>query len=67
MALGALKAQADKASRQSPFIATTERAGKTSSFAIVNKFAAWYRVLGFNGASSHSGKGVEFGGGWANK
>ena len=55
-ALVALKDGADKASRQSPFVVTTERAGRTSSYAIVNKFAAWYRALGFNGASSHSGR-----------
>ena len=42
-ALVALKASADKATRASPHVVTTERAGKTSSFAIVNKFAAWYR------------------------
>ena len=52
----ALKAEADKALRQSPFIVTTERAGKTSSYAIVNKFGAWYSALGFSGASSHSGR-----------
>ena len=34
----------------------TERADRTSSYAIVNKFAAWYRALGFNRASSHSGR-----------
>ena len=56
LALVALKAEADKASRPSPFVITTERANKTSSYAIVNKFAAWYRALGFNGASSHSGR-----------
>ena len=55
-ALVALKDGADKASRQSPFVVTTERAGRTSSYAIVNKFAAWYRALGFSGASSHSGR-----------
>ena len=48
-ALLALKAEADKAIRQSPFVVTTERAGRTSRYAIVNKFAAWYRVLGVNG------------------
>ena len=53
-ALMALKA--DKASRPSAYVVTTERAGRTSSYAIVNKFAAWYRALGFNGASSHSGR-----------
>ncbi len=35
---------------------TTERASKTSAAAIVNLFAAWYRGLGFNGCSSHSGR-----------
>ena len=55
-ALAALKDGADKAGRYSPFVVTTERAGSTSSYAIVNKFAAWYRALGFSGASSHSGR-----------
>jgi integrase/recombinase XerD len=58
-ALLALKAEADKAIRPSPFVITSERAAKTSSFAIVNKFAAWYRALGFSGASSHSGRRTE--------
>ena len=56
VALLALKAKADQASRPSPFVVTTERASRTSSFAIVNKFGAWYRALGFSGASSHSGR-----------
>ena len=56
VALAALKADADKARRPSPFVVTTERAVRTSSYAIVNKFAAWYRALGFSGASSHSGR-----------
>ena len=55
-ALVALKAEADQLTRPSPFVITSERAGRTSSFAIVNKFAAWYRALGFSGASSHSGR-----------
>ena len=55
-ALSALKAEADKVIRPSPFVITSERASKTSSYAIVNKFAAWYRALGFSGASSHSGR-----------
>ena len=55
-ALVALKAEADKAARPSTFVITSERAMKTSSFAIVNKFAAWYLALGFTGASSHSGR-----------
>ena len=56
VALVALKAEADKATRPSPFVITSERASSTSSYAIVNKFAAWYRALGFSGASSHSGR-----------
>jgi integrase/recombinase XerD len=45
-----------KVSVNSIYIITTERACQTSSYAIVNKFAGWYRVLGFQGASSHSGR-----------
>lgn len=37
-------------------IITTERAANTSAQAIVNMFADWYRSLGFNGCSSHSGR-----------
>jgi integrase len=29
---------------------------QTSAAAIVNLFAVWYRALGFNGCSSHSGR-----------
>jgi hypothetical protein len=42
--------------RASPFVVTTERARQTSAAAIVNLFAVWYRALGFNGCSSHSGR-----------
>jgi len=42
--------------RPSPFVVTTERARQTSAAAIVNLFAVWYRALGFNGCSSHSGR-----------
>jgi len=42
--------------RASPFVVTTERATRTSAAAIVNLFAVWYRALGFNGCSSHSGR-----------
>ena len=45
-----------KLSIDSIYIITTERACQTSSYAIVNKFAGWYRALGFQGASSHSGR-----------
>ena len=37
-------------------IISTERSSSTSSQAIVNMFADWYRSLGFIGASSHSGR-----------
>ena len=40
----------------SPLVVTTERARQTSAAAIVNLFAVWYRALGFNGCSSHSGR-----------
>lgn len=55
-ALGALKAEADGDYRNSPYVVTSERSPSTSSYAIVNKFAGWYRSLGFTGASSHSGR-----------
>lgn len=56
IAFAAVKVEADNAVRPSPFVITTERAGQTSSYAIVNMFADWYRALGFTGASSHSGR-----------
>ena len=56
LALVALKAEIDEFSHSSTFVITSERADRTSSYAIVNKFASWYRSLGFNGASSHSGR-----------
>ena len=40
--------------RPSPFVLPTERATQTSPAAIANLFAAWYRSLGFIGASSYS-------------
>ncbi len=42
--------------RAAPFVVTRERARQTSAAAIVNLFAVWYRALGFNGCSSHSGR-----------
>ena len=42
--------------RKSPYVVTSQRGLSTSSYAIVNKFAGWYRALGFRGASSHSGR-----------
>ena len=55
-ALSALKAKADEAVRPSPFVVTSERDSPMSAAVIVNKFAGWYRALGFMGASSHSGR-----------
>jgi integrase len=55
-ALSALKAEVDSAPRKSPYVITSERGERTSSYAIVNKFAGWYRTLGYMGASSHSGR-----------
>lgn len=55
-ALKAWKAEAAGDCRKSPFVITSERGLSTSSYAIVNKFAGWYRALGFTGASSHSGR-----------
>jgi integrase len=56
VALRALRAEADKRPRPSPYVITSERREGTSAVAIVNKFADWYRALGFSGASSHSGR-----------
>jgi integrase/recombinase XerD len=38
------------------FVVRTERSKQTSPQVIVNLFARWYEVLGFNGCSSHSGR-----------
>jgi integrase/recombinase XerD len=38
------------------FVITTERSKRTSPQVIVNLFARWYEVPGFNGCSSHSGR-----------
>ncbi len=42
----------------SPYVITSERSQRTSAAVIVNLFAAWYRALGFQGCSSHSGRGT---------
>ena len=55
-ALLLLKEEAGSSPRPSPFVVTSERGGPTSAAVIVNKFAGWYRALGFIGASSHSGR-----------
>ena len=41
---------------ESPNVITTERSEKTSSSMIINLFAAWYKTVGLNGCSSHSGR-----------
>jgi integrase len=64
-ALEALQAE-PVSSRPSPFVIATERSVKTSSYAIVNMFAGWYRSLGFSGASSHSGRRTAITG-WARR
>ncbi len=38
------------------FVIRTERSKRTSAQVIVNLFARWYEILGFNGCSSHSGR-----------
>jgi integrase/recombinase XerD len=55
-ALRAWKVEVEVDYRKSPYVVTSERGLSTSSYAIVNKFAGWYRALGFIGASSHSGR-----------
>jgi integrase len=40
----------------SPYVITSERSQRTSPAVIVNLFAGWYRRLGFQGCSSHSGR-----------
>lgn len=56
VALAALKTEADNHPRPSPYVITSERGEKTSSYTVVNMFAGWYSALGFIGASSHSGR-----------
>ena len=40
----------------SPYVITSERGQRTSAAVIVNLFAHWYRALGLQGCSSHSGR-----------
>ena len=40
----------------SPYVITSERSQRMSAAVIVNLFAGWYRTLGFQGCSSHSGR-----------
>ena len=43
--------------RPSQYVVTTKGGTRTSSYKVVNKFAAWCRALGLVGARSHSGDG----------
>ena len=42
--------------RPSSHVVTTERALRTSPHGIVLMFGKWFRALGYNGCSSHSGR-----------
>ena len=66
--LAALKALRATQTRFRPslYVIATERATQTSPAAIANLFAAWYRSLGFTGASSHSGRRTAITG-WARR
>jgi integrase/recombinase XerD len=55
-ALLALKIEAESSARPSLYVVVSERGGPASAAVVVNKFAGWYRALGFVGASSHSGR-----------
>jgi len=55
-ALSIWKEKADRDHRRSEYVITSERGSQTSSYAVVNKFQVWYKALGFQGASSHSGR-----------
>ena len=65
-ALVAWMGQEGRPYSRSPFVITTERSSHTSSYAVVNLFADWYRALGFTGASSHSGRRTAITG-WARR
>lgn len=56
LALVRLKGEAEKHSRSSSYVVTSERGEKASAASIVNMFADWYHALGYTGASSHSGR-----------
>jgi integrase len=42
--------------RASPFVVSTERSISASPQAIVNLFARWYEIVGYENCSSHSGR-----------
>jgi len=52
----AVSKQCKRFNLNSSFVISTERSKRTSAQAIVNMFQIWYRDLGMNGCSSHSGR-----------
>jgi integrase len=57
MLRAALSALMEAARPSSPeYMVTTERSKRTTAQVIVNLFSRWYEQLGFEGASSHSGR-----------
>jgi integrase/recombinase XerD len=52
--------------RPSAYVIATERATRTCSYKVVNKFAGWRRALGLVGVSSHSRRRIAVTG-WASK
>jgi integrase/recombinase XerD len=54
-ALGALRAKAANDYRNGPYVVMSEQRASTSSHAVANKSAGWYRPLGLRRASSHGG------------
>lgn len=55
LALGRLWESA-KLPQADSHVVETERSPRTSAQAIINMFRSWYRALGFDGCSSHSGR-----------
>jgi len=45
-----------KQATSSPYVIATERSEQFSPAAIVNLFASWFRTIGLQGCSSHSGR-----------
>ena len=54
--LRAALSELQKQATSSPYVITTERSEQFSPAAIVNLFAAWFRTIGLQGCSSHSGR-----------
>jgi len=54
--LRAALSELQKQACPSDYVITTERSERFSPAAIVNLFAAWFRTIGLQGCSSHSGR-----------